>query len=632
MSHSDKWHFLGTGGLRRVLPATRARGGVMSLWQRLDPRLYLAAAIGWAVFTLVALAALVAASLAAGEAESRVRTDSERLLTQFATQIRHALAMNLETRRSVVRATAAQIVASSDRGNEALRRHLDAVQAQFPEFAWLGVADERGRVTAAASGVLEGEDVSARTWFEKGRTRPFLGGVHLAQMPDTSRAGAAEGQGQRFIDLAVPLTHVGGRNVGVLGAQLSWAWVERLQAELLRSLDTRRRLDLLLAAEDGTVLVGPPDWLGRALTATADLSQGGTYLVGRHAEHRQEDGGLGWTVVVRQDAVTALASARATRQVVFLSVLLAGLAAAAAAVWATRVLTRRLSALAGQALGVRSGTLQALSVPAGQDEVSRIGATLAEVVGHLQQEKHALQTLNAELDARVVERTARIERLADDARHAAVTRERLRLARDLHDTLAHSLMALLTQIRLVRKLRKRWPESELEAELARAESVAASGLTEARAAITQMRHNGVRETGLGPALQELLARFRERTGVAATLQAEPSAAALASERAETVFRIAEEALHNVERHAQAQGLMLQLGSASVLEQGLADAGAVQRMRLEISDDGVGFDPSVPRPGHYGLRGIEEQAALIGARLELHSQPGQGTRIVVAFDA
>jgi signal transduction histidine kinase len=451
-------------------------------------------------------------------------------------------------------------------------------------------------------------------------------------MPDTSRAGAAEGQGQRFIDLAVPLTHVGGRNVGVLGAQLDWAWVERLQAELLRSLDTRRRLDLLLAAEDGTVLVGPPDWLGRPLPASADLSQGGTYLVGRHAEHRQEDGGLGWAVVVRQDAVTALAPARATRQVVFLSVLLAGLAAAAAAVWATRVLTRRLSALAGQALGVRSGTLQALSVPAGQDEVSRIGATLAEVVGHLQQEKHALQTLNAELDARVVERTARIERLADDARHAAVTRERLRLARDLHDTLAHSLMALLTQIRLVRKLRKRWPESELEAELARAESVAASGLTEARAAITQMRHSGVRETGLGPALQELLARFRERTGVAATLQAEPSAAALASERAETVFRIAEEALHNVERHAQAQGLTLQLGSASVSEQGPADAGAVQRMRLEISDDGVGFDPSVPRPGHYGLRGIEEQAALIGARLELHSQPGQGTRIVVAFDA
>ena len=604
----------------------------MSVWQRLDPRLHLAAAIGWAAVTVVTLAALVAADLAAGEAESRVRTDSERLLTQFATQIRQALAMNLQTRRSVVQATAAQIIASSDRGNDALRRHLDAVQAQFPEYAWLGVADEQGRVTAAAGGVLEGEDVSARPWFEKGRTRPFLGDVHPAQMPDTLLRKAGGVQEQRLIDLAVPLTHVAGRTVGVLGAQLSWPWFERLQNELLRSLDTHRRLDLLLAAEDGTVLVGPTQWLGRPLPTPAELTQGGTYLVGHQAEHGLEDDGLGWAVVVRQDAVTALAPARATRQVVFLSVLLAGLAAAAAAVWATQVLTRRLSVLAGQALGVRSGTLKALSVPAGKDEVSRIGATLAEVVGHLQQEKRALQTLNAELDARVVERTARIERLADDARHAAVTRERLRLARDLHDTLAHSLMALLTQIRLVRKLRTRLPESELEAELARAESVAASGLTEARAAITQMRHNGVREAGLGPALVELLARFRERTGLATVLQADPAAAGLANERAETVFRIAEEALHNVERHAQAQGLTLRLGSVPTLDGGLADAGAVNRMRLEITDDGVGFDPALPKPGHYGLRGIEEQAALIGARLELFSRPGQGTRIMVEFDA
>jgi signal transduction histidine kinase len=257
---------------------------------------------------------------------------------------------------------------------------------------------------------------------------------------------------------------------------------------------------------------------------------------------------------------------------------------------------------------------------------------LAELVDHLQQEKHALRTLNAELDARVVERTARIERMADDARHAAVNRERLRLARDLHDTLAHSLMALLTQIRLVRKLRARWVESELEAELARIEEVAASGLTDARAAITQMRHNGVRETGLGPALQESLRRFRERTGMAATLKAEPAAAELANERAETAFRIAEEAIRNVERHAQARSLTLQLSVVSAPGRGAADAGAVQRLKLEIADDGVGFDPAVPRPGHYGLRGIEEQASLIGARLDLFSQPGQGTRIVIEFDA
>ena len=612
----------------------RRAGRTVTWWQRLDPRLHLAAAIGWSVFVVVSLAALGAATFAAHEAEARARVDTERLLAQFATQIRDAMTMNVATRRSIVQATAGQIVASSDRGDEALRRNLEALQAQFPEFTWLGVADERGRVIAATGGIAQGADVASRPWFQQGRQRPFLAEVHQTLPLDKLVPRATDGLPLRFVDVAVPLTQAPGRSVGVLAAHLSWAWIEQMQADLLRGLDTRRQLQLVLAGEDGTVLVGPHEWLGRQLPASAELSQGGEFLLGRHAEPRASDGGLGWTVVVRQDVAQALAPARATRQAVFVSVLLAGLIAAAVSVQVTQLLTRRLAGLAVQAQAVRSGARRALSVPGGNDEITRIGATLAEVVDHLQQEKQALQTLNAELDARVAERTARIERLADVARHAAVTRERLRLARDLHDTLAHSLMALLTQIRLVRKLRARLPENELEAELARAEDVAASGLAEARAAITQMRHNGVRETGLGPALQELLARFRERSGVAATLQADSAAAGLADERAETVFRIVEEALHNVERHARAQAVTLCLGPAPAQAGSVADAdaGAPVRLQLELADDGVGFDPALPRPGHYGLCGIHEQAALIDARLDVRSRLGQGTRVVLTFDA
>ncbi len=601
---------------------------------RLDPRRHLAAAIGWAVFSVVTLVALMSAYVVADEAQARVRLDSEHLLTQFANEMRDALATHLETRRSILQATAVQALASSDHSHVALRRHLEAVQAQFPEFAWLGVADAQGRVTTAAVGMLEGADVSARPWFETGRTQPFMGIVHREPALDKLLPAAPDGLPQRFIGLAVPLPHAANHPAGVLGAQVSWAWVERLQGALIRSLDADgvRKLSLLLVSADGTVLVGPSTWLGQPLpSAAADvLSQNGSYLVGRPAQHRATEGAMGWTVWVRQDAATALAPARSARHEVFLSVLLAGLAAAAAAAWVTRLLTLRLSDLAVQALGVRDGALQGLTVPAGKDEISRIGATLAELVNHLKQQKKALSMLNAELDARVIERTARIERLSDDARHAAVTRERLRLARDLHDTLAHSLMALLTQIRLIRKLHSRLATDGLEAELMRAEDVAASGLTEARAAITQMRHNGVRETGLGPALHELLHRFRLHTGLDATLQTDDQAAELANERAETVFRIAEEALRNVERHAQAQTVRLCLLNAPAAAGDNVDA--AQRLHLEIIDDGVGFDPAVPKPGHYGLRGIEEQVDLIGARLSLFSAPGQGTRILVEFEA
>lgn len=603
-------------------------------WVRgLHPRRHLAAAIGWAVFTLVRLAALLAANVAGNKAEQRARADTERLLAQFASQIRHALAMGLETRRLIVQATATQIVASSDRGTDALRRHVEAVQLQFPEFAWLGGVDGRGRVVAASGGLLQGEDVSAQSWVQQGRLGPSLGEVREAALLGRQLPSPAGSAAPRFVEVAVPLTPSAGRNVGVLGAYLSWDWIEQQQADLRRTPDTRRQRELLLTAEDGSVLAGPASWRGRTLTRESDLTDGGIYVVGRQPAHLAKDGGLAWNVVVRQGADAALETARTTRQAVFVVVLATGLLAAAAAVLVTRMLMRRLTRLADEARAVRSGAKRSLDLPAGADEVSRIGATLAEVVDHLQQEKQALLSLNSELDARVAERTARIEHLTDEARHAAVTRERLRLARDLHDTLAHSLMALLTQIRLVRKLRHRFEPAELDAELARAEDVAASGLTQARAAITQMRDNGVRDVGLGAALRELTGHFGERTGVAASLHADPQASWLAQECAETVFRIVEEVLHNVEHHAQARSVRITLTSTVRAADTRADAGgSASRVRVEVVDDGIGFDPAAAHPGHYGLIGIREQAALIGARLDLRSGIGQGTRVVLEFDA
>lgn len=600
----------------------------VSLLDRLDPRQHLAAAIGWSVLVIVALSSLVAGNFAASTAEAAARRDTERLLAQFATQIQHGLGMNLQTRLSVVQATASQIAASSERGDAALRRHLDAVQAQFPEFAWLGVADTQGQVMAATGDVLRGASVAQRPWFTAAATRPFLGDVHAAVLLEKHLPRAPDGQPLRFVDAAAPIRHAGGDVVGVVGAHLSWMWIERLQAELLGSLDSHRTLELLLTNREGLVLVGPKAWLGRTLGAADDLTERGAYIVGRHLAKDAGDGWLGWSVTVRQAAGPALASVRDLHRTVFGAVMLAGVLSALAAIWTTRWLLDRLGVLARQANAVRRGERKDIAVPPGRDEVGRIGVAMAELVDHLQREKAALAQLNAELDARVAERTARIERMADEARHAAVTRERLRLARDLHDTLAHSLMALLQQIRLLRKLRHRMPAEEYEGELGRAEEVAASGLAQARAAITQIRHGTVREQGLGAALKDLLARFAERTGIEATLNAAGAVANLADERAETLFRIAEEALRNVERHAQAHTVTLSLSSPVDEAGNVTDA----RAMLCVKDDGVGFDPAAPCPGHYGMLGIREQAALIDARLSIDSRRGAGTEICLEFDA
>ena len=127
-----------------------------------------------------------------------------------------------------------------------------------------------------------------------------------------------------------------------------------------------------------------------------------------------------------------------------------------------------------------------------------------------------------------------------------------------------------------------------------------------------------------PELRDLLTHFTQRTGVATDLQADAAAAAVSDQRAETLFRMVEEALHNVERHASARRVTVELRQTG-------DVLAPCRS-LCIAEYGVGFDPSTPMPGHYGLLGMREQAALVGATLGVLSAPGQGTRFELAFPA
>lgn len=218
------------------------------------------------------------------------------------------------------------------------------------------------------------------------------------------------------------------------------------------------------------------------------------------------------------------------------------------------------------------------------------------------------------------------EQRAIDQRRTAVTRERLRLARDMHDTLAHSLMALLTQIRVVRKLRKKLPEEKLEYELENLEQVAITGIAEARAAITQMRHNDVNEIGLDAAIQSLCDRFTELTGIHTIIHIDKHEAKLVHRYAETLFRIAEEALHNVERHSKAKLVSIDLTQLP----SPGKENGEKLFRLAIIDNGIGFRPAQSQPGHYGIRGMEEQAALIDSEFILQSKPDCGTTVKIEF--
>ncbi|HYP83646.1 histidine kinase [Variovorax sp.] len=592
--------------------------------RRIDPRRSLAAAVGWLLIALTMCLALAANLWLRGFVRSTLlEQHSQRLESageHVSAELDTALLLRLQS-VSVVATMLSEDVQRSD--SDRLRRSLEAVRRGVPDLIWLAVTDADGFIVGATDPAVLGQNVYQHTWVSQGLDAAWI----------------EEGRSPRehFLKLTAPVSNADGAIVGVVAAQLNWRWVQQMVTGIRASPG-----EWLLIDRDGVVREGPAALVGQrwreageALTPfdprMAGLGNDGSDLPARIQVRRLLDNRpyliatppvaadgtlrrLGWQVAVIQPVESLAAFATAIEWRITLVLSLLGLAAAVSGVAVARRLTRRISVIARSADAVVAGNAHRIEVPQGSDEAARLGTALDRLLDSLRRERDELRRLNAELDERVRQRTAEISRLAHESRDAAVVRERLRLARELHDTLAHSMMAMLTEIRVLKRLATSRPEA-LPDELLRAEQAARDGLDEARRAIDQLRSNPVRDIGLGAALADLGRSLSERTGIAFEGEIDPALNSLAAEPAETLFRMSEEVLRNVERHAGAQRLCLRLGRD-------ADAG----IALEIVDDGVGFEPDADAPGHYGLVGLREQADAIGAQLSIDSRPGTGTRV------
>lgn len=583
-----------------------------SLVEEMDPRRSLMAATIWLVMGLAVSFAVAASYWAGSVAQEIVVQQHMRRLALETDQLASDLGQAVAARLDAVRAVG-QLVP--------LPQAFDRLRSAYPELQWVALADPSGHLIAGDAAALEpgGSD-----WVRSGIAAPWLGGLsHVAYKGPLPFLG----------DIAIPIRGSDGA-AGVIAVHLTWHWASHDAQRLSRGLDARGSADLTLLDARGQVLVGAAGlsgtaWPGIPLGASGEsahlerLPDGSTILVARATIRMPESlPQLSWAVQLSEPKVEAYQRASALRlRILLISFTLAAITGVAGAL-AARHLTERLKRLTRSAAAIgraANGRNESagIEVPSGKDEVAQLGRAFAKVLDDLRQERQELLALSGDLERRVAVRTREVERLAEESRYSAVVRERLKIARDLHDTLAHSMMAMLSEVRLLRKLQAHDPAA-LSAELAHAETVAHEGLIEARNAISQMRVNAVRDTGLGTALRRALDRFADRTGVSVEFACDPEAARFGDERAETLFRMAEESLRNVERHARASALSVQLRD-----------GADSELELCIADNGVGFDQSLARPGHFGLVGLREQAQLIGARLKIDSDSG-GTRVHIAL--
>ncbi|MBI4760220.1 MAG: ATP-binding protein [Chloroflexota bacterium] len=201
---------------------------------------------------------------------------------------------------------------------------------------------------------------------------------------------------------------------------------------------------------------------------------------------------------------------------------------------------------------------------------------------------------------------------------SAQEEERLRLARELHDDTIQSIIALKQRVQLAQKSVKDQASRKTLAEL---ESLSEQTIENLRRMTRALRPIYLEDFGLVTALEMLSRETSQNSGIRIEFRKDGEEQRLAREVELTLYRIAQEALNNVVRHSQAKHAAVRIAFGK------------KSIELEVSDNGIGFSiPKTPTDfapnGHFGLLGIRERADLIGARLEVESAPGKGTRLKV----
>jgi len=248
------------------------------------------------------------------------------------------------------------------------------------------------------------------------------------------------------------------------------------------------------------------------------------------------------------------------------------------------------------------------------------GRTIGIVIAH---DKQGPTPAFSEDDLRLAESLAEraaiavdlSERVSRDAVRRAVEAQELergRLARELHDETGQALTSILLGLK---PLEQAADSDEAREAVAAVRELVVSTLQDVRRLAVELRPSALDDFGLVPAVERLADTFREQSGLHVDLEAQLGEERLPSEAETTLYRVIQEALTNIVKHADA-------GRVSILLQ-RKSTGVV----AVVEDDGTGFDPGSPRDDALGLAGMRERLALAGGRLRIESASGAGTTVV-----
>jgi signal transduction histidine kinase len=235
-----------------------------------------------------------------------------------------------------------------------------------------------------------------------------------------------------------------------------------------------------------------------------------------------------------------------------------------------------------------------------------LGIFMSLLVTQLREQREVLREANANLT-----------HYASTLEQLTVSRERNRLARELHDTLAHSLTAISLSLETAKAYfdvdpiqTRDFIEKSLDA--------THLGVDETRRALKALRSSALEDLGLGLAVKRVAESAAARFNLKLTIDLPTPMPSLSPDVEQTIYRIAQESIENIVNHSHAKNFSLRLQSNG-------------HTTLTIQDDGIGFDSKLKEPtGHFGLMGMRERAELAGGKLNVESEKGKGTKVVLTI--
>ncbi len=217
----------------------------------------------------------------------------------------------------------------------------------------------------------------------------------------------------------------------------------------------------------------------------------------------------------------------------------------------------------------------------------------------------------------LIEANQKLREYALASEKLAQTQERNRIARELHDTLAHTLSSSSVQLEAIKALFDRNP-AEAKKMLSKTLEITKNGLSETRRALVDLRASELEAYGLTQAIRNVVSSAAERAGFETEFHLEKDLDMLPEDITHCLYRCAQEAIENTLRHANAKKVIVSLMAE--------DDEAV----LSIRDNGKGFDPQELGKEHLGIRGMRERVEMLGGKLTIESTKKQGAEIKITL--